>query len=314
MARRRLVTDEIIFKKEFNALSIEAQAAWTRILVKTDDCGVVPADPDELRPLTNMPPKINVEKVLAEYQKSQLGILITWKGKPYFVFNPATFDRSQSFILGKRTKSEYLRMSRDEFEAFIADEFQHIDIPGNSRNSYPNSPHQVESREQKVESKEIGGVGENSDEPKPDTVQYEGKGGKTETLLTWIEHVPPRFRAMKDFEHQWREWVKARRRKGKEHILTSEAAEWEIKQLEKFDSDPVDVVRQSAARKWVGLFEVKVTAREIRQRNGIDNTGGKSTQYQERGRFNIADTNRDFAQLEERLEALDRARGRDNSG
>jgi hypothetical protein len=155
MARRRMISQEMIYDAAFNALSIEAQLLFVRMLAVADDCGVVPADPYELTTLTNPSPKMR--KGLMGYVKEIKGAgLMTafeYSGKPFVMFKRESFDTHQSYLLNKRTRSEYLKMSYDDFVA-LSKNFQ--ELPRDSKGIIP-LKQKVESREQKVEEKEIYG-------------------------------------------------------------------------------------------------------------------------------------------------------------
>lgn len=56
----------------------------------------------------------------------RLGKIIYWQTKPYFIFKPNAFQRHQAFMNGKRTKCEYLRIKRVEFEQRIQEHWEVI--------------------------------------------------------------------------------------------------------------------------------------------------------------------------------------------
>jgi hypothetical protein len=145
MAKRRLISAQLTSDEEFNSLSLEAQNLFVRMLAVADDCGVVPADTYPLTVMTNPPASYRSEigQTIREVVEKRLGTLIDHEGKKYFVFKRHAFDTHQSFILNKRTRSEYLRMDVEEFTSRFFP-----DILGSS------CPAKVESKKQKG-----GGVG-----------------------------------------------------------------------------------------------------------------------------------------------------------
>jgi len=149
MAKRRMLSQEIIYDEEFNSLSIEAQNLFIRMLTVSDDFGIIPANDYTLTTLTNPPKK--VVKYLANYLYEitikGMGIMFVYDDKRYFMFKRTSFDRINSYVIGKRTKSEFLKLDAEFIES---DKFQ--EILGNYREDVPTS---IISIKKKVESKEI---------------------------------------------------------------------------------------------------------------------------------------------------------------
>jgi len=119
MAKRRMISQELIIDEEFNSLSIEAQNLFLRMLVVSDDYGVVPANEYALSKLINPPKKIArlTQHYLDEISSVGLGGIVGHNGRQFFIFKPEAFERHQSYILGKRRKSEYLRISKGELDS-----------------------------------------------------------------------------------------------------------------------------------------------------------------------------------------------------
>ena len=118
MPRRRMIHEYLIWDEEFNALSVEAQNIFIRMLAKSDDCGAVPASESALPALINPPPLLrsNLPIYVQEIVAKKLGNLINHKGKIYFIFKRESFLRIQSYIINKRKWSEYLNISAEEFD------------------------------------------------------------------------------------------------------------------------------------------------------------------------------------------------------
>ena len=152
MARRRMISQELISDEHFNSISIEAQNIFIRMLSVSDDCGVVPANIYKLNVLINTPKRIlpRLEQILKELTENGLGYLFDYKGEQFFAFKPAAFQDYQSYILKKATKSEYLRIPKEDFEE-LSKNFQ--EILRNSLHNNISAVSTVESKEYKVESR-----------------------------------------------------------------------------------------------------------------------------------------------------------------
>jgi hypothetical protein len=145
MAKRRLISAQLICDEEFNSLSLEAQNLFIRMLAVADDCGVIPSSTYTLGVLINPPGayRAALHERVEEIVGKGLGTFIEHQGKEYFVFKRRSFDAHQSFILNKRTKSEYLGLSFADFSSTFFREVQ-----GKS------PPAKVESRKKRVARRE----------------------------------------------------------------------------------------------------------------------------------------------------------------
>ena len=148
-----MISQELISDEHFNNISIEAQNIFIRMLSVSDDCGVVPANIYRLNVLINTPKKIfnRLEEILSELVNSGLGYLFNYREERFFAFKPSSFEDYQSYILKKATKSEYLRIPKEDFIE-LSKKFQ--EIPRNSIHICKSAISTVESRKQQVESKE----------------------------------------------------------------------------------------------------------------------------------------------------------------
>lgn len=126
MARRRMISQDLTIDEHFNMLSMEAQNLFIRMIAVSDDCGVVPCSEYTLNCLTNPPEgmKKNILLYVEEIVKLGLGKLVTYNEKPFFIFKRESFDRYQNYIVNKRVKSEYLRISADEFDSIDFSSFE----------------------------------------------------------------------------------------------------------------------------------------------------------------------------------------------
>lgn len=156
MAKRRMISQEIIYDEGFNNLTTEAQNLFLRMLCVSDDYGIIPANIYTLRTLTNPPQKVSksLDKYLNEIVSLGLGQVFTYLSQTYFMFKRESFDRINSYVLAKRTKSEYLHLSKE----FIESE-KFLEVLGNSsgvlQTSIISNKYKDISNKQKVESKKI---------------------------------------------------------------------------------------------------------------------------------------------------------------
>lgn len=132
MARRRMLTQELIYDEEFNSLTVEGQLLFTRMLIVSDDFGIVPATLYTLEKLTNPSKKIaiNLAKYLSEIVDKGLGVVFQFEDKQFFMFKPESFQRINSYLIKNRTRSEYLRKDAEflQSEKFL----EILEITGNS--------------------------------------------------------------------------------------------------------------------------------------------------------------------------------------
>lgn len=109
MAKKRMISQQLIFDKEFNSLSEETQNVFVRMLAISDDFGIVTADDYSLAIQINKTEEVTA-KAVKEITIKKLGVIFYFNSKPYFMFKAKPFDEFQNFIVGKRTKSECLKL------------------------------------------------------------------------------------------------------------------------------------------------------------------------------------------------------------
>jgi hypothetical protein len=121
-----MICQTIVYDEEFNSLTLEAQNLFIRMLAIADDCGVVPGSLNALAALTNPPPRIrkNLGRYLGEISTRGLGGVYDYEGKPFFIFKSDAYRRHQSYIINKRERSEYLKISSEAFDSIA---FKSID-------------------------------------------------------------------------------------------------------------------------------------------------------------------------------------------
>lgn len=163
MARRRILVQDINAEEDFNMLSSEAQLLYLRMLPVSDDCGVVPANLYTLAALVNPPERIrkSLKQYLDEIVRSGLGYLFVFREKIFFAYDPEAFDRDQSFVIYKRTKSEFLKISADEYE-ILSKKF--LEVPRDSRRNFDACHASIESKSKGM-SREGGVGGEGGETP-----------------------------------------------------------------------------------------------------------------------------------------------------
>lgn len=142
-----MISQELIYDENFNSISIEAQNIFIRMLAVSDDFGVIPANDYTLRALLNPPEKLSkkLQEILKEIVDAKLGITFNYADKFWFMFKPQSFEMINSYVLNKRTKSEYLKLDKDEI---LSENFQEI-----LRNSRVFGDEHIESIKTKAESR-----------------------------------------------------------------------------------------------------------------------------------------------------------------
>lgn len=154
-----MISQELIYDLEYNSMSLEAQLLFLRLLTVSDDFGFVPANEYTLTTLTNPHPRIkkSINKYLNEIVDTGLGFVFEYNGNKYFGMKRSSFDNYQSYVITKRTKSEYLKISKEiiqseKFQEFlgnsievISDDIESIKKKEDSRKK------KVESSKQKEE-------------------------------------------------------------------------------------------------------------------------------------------------------------------
>lgn len=232
MARRRMISQDLISDPHYNELSLEAQNIFIRMLTVSDDCGVVPANLYRLNVLINTPKRIapKLGSVLDEIQGAGLGYLFDFKEERFFAFKPAAFQDYQSYILKKATKSEYLRIPVGEYEE-LSKNFQELPRISSRFDQTPLST--VESRKQKVESRKQ---------------KVESKEQKVESKES-VE-VPAALSVVWGSFRSHRREIKSPMTPRAERLLLKELAAVPV-------DTAVKMIEQSIRNGWKGIFELK---------------------------------------------------------
>jgi len=121
MPKRRYVSENAIFSKSINKISVGAEATFYRLLSISDDFGVVPEDIEELSCMINYRDERErqLPTYLHELIEAKLFIRFEFDGKHFIMFRAETFDKYQSHIGNKRTQSEHTGIkakTREEFD------------------------------------------------------------------------------------------------------------------------------------------------------------------------------------------------------
>lgn len=151
MPKRRYVSENAIFSKSINKISVGAEATFYRLLSISDDFGVVPNDEEELLGMINY--RGEREKHFSEYiselKDSKLLVYFEYDKRSFLMFNPDTFDKYQDHIGYKRTRSEHSGIkakSREEFDLRRSSN----KISENPRNVFPDDAPKEERLKTKV--------------------------------------------------------------------------------------------------------------------------------------------------------------------
>lgn len=202
MAKRRMISQEIIYDEGFNKLSPESQNLFLRMLCVSDDYGVIPANSYTLKTLTNPPERIskNIEKYLDEIIENGLGYKFNYKDQSFFMFKRESFDRINSYVLAKRTKSEYLHLSKE----FIESE-KFLEVLGNSSDVVSTSITSTKYKDISNKNKEKE-IEERMTEFELAVMEYKGEY-PVELLQAfweyWSEPNPSRTKMKKELQKTW---------------------------------------------------------------------------------------------------------------
>jgi hypothetical protein len=149
-----MLSENLLYDPHYNSLGLAAQNLFVRMLIKTDDYGIIPIDEYGLSSMLNLPAPLrkNLSNLLVEIETAGVGFRFDYQDKDFFFFKRERFDEYQSYLIQKRTKSEYLRFTKDFMEG---DGFQ--ELLGNSKKFPKVTPvthkeYKVKSREYEVES------------------------------------------------------------------------------------------------------------------------------------------------------------------
>lgn len=263
-----MISAELISDPEYNSLSLEAQNIFIRMLSISDDCGVVPANTYRLNTLINTPPKQKekIQQYVDEIVSVGLGNRFTYRNENYFSFKAKSFEDYQSYILKKATKSEYLRIPKEDFQE-LSKNFQ--ELPRISFQDEQSAVSTVESKKQKVES-----------------IKQRAESGRLEIIPS---HDTDGFKvAFFNF---------TRHRKELKKPLTPMAEQATLKKLYKHDVETaIKMIEESISNGWQGIFELKGNS------NGTNGNTGKKSDATTRATFKHSEQQiKDLRDFEESL-------------
>lgn len=241
--RRRMIAQNLNIDEEFNKLSIEAQNIFIRMLAVSDDFGIVPANLYTLTKLIN-PPKMkkSLMNCLNDIVFNKLGKLFKYQDKEWFMFKRDSFDRINSYIITKRTKSEYLNLTKD----FIDSE-KFLEIIGNYSDVGTTS---IISNKQQVVSNKQETMDSLIDKDKDKEM------AKDKNKDAVHDFQVPTSLNTKEFLESWGDFIKHRKQIKKP--LTDMSAKMQLKKLAEIPvEEAIKRVEQSIANGWQGIFEVK---------------------------------------------------------
>ncbi len=164
------------------------------MLAKSDDFGIVPLSLEVLKVKINPPKKMirKLQQYINEvvHPGNGFGQSFTYQGKPFFAFDPKNFYDYQSYVIAKRTKSEYLKLQFDSetFREFL----------GNSENNLKNNP--TDNREFNIES-----LQSNNRELRAEKKEKFSTGDLelAELLFTLIKARDPKFTKTDHEKEKW---------------------------------------------------------------------------------------------------------------
>jgi hypothetical protein len=114
-----MISEELNYDEELNKISVEAEHLFFRMLSVADDYGFLPGNEYTLKKLTNPKDKIckDFKKYFYEILNNNLGTLLKYNEKFYFLFKIQSFDRINSYLIAKRTQSEYTKLPKNTIES-----------------------------------------------------------------------------------------------------------------------------------------------------------------------------------------------------
>jgi hypothetical protein len=181
----RALSDDILTDPRYNALSDGAVWIFNRLLVKSDDFGVLPFNIEELHGLLNTyaRPKYHkqLEALIREVVDRGFAKIVDYNGGQFFIWKPETFKRIQGAYVSKRTKSKYLRIKRVVFEADIEPLWASRKLQEITVDSRPSGDGYIRDKSigvKSVEDKSIegeAGIIQETDPDPPESEQPEGE-------------------------------------------------------------------------------------------------------------------------------------------
>lgn len=234
MAKRRYISQDIVYSDDCNSLSDFEERIFTRSIAISDDFGTIPGSLNSLRQRLGIKEDRQTEFEAAVQSLVARGLLrvIEYDGKKFFALNPERFDEEQTHVKNKRKRSEYTKiraLSRKEFE-------EYINLQDNPRTSNL-------SMEKENDTK-----GERREE------RGESKGGVGGDFLSEF----PGLESRRGFPEAWREWVThchtLWKKKRKDYTAANQRKQLAFLASQ---SDPVAVIEISIRNGWQGLFEIE---------------------------------------------------------
>lgn len=115
---KKYLDDSITYDEGINSLSLEGINLFVRMIVCSDDFGIIPVNIYELNQLCGIQEFLrnSTKSVLDEIVSQNLGWIFDFKEKKFLMFKPEKFDKIQSHLVSKRTKSKYLDLSSEKVQ------------------------------------------------------------------------------------------------------------------------------------------------------------------------------------------------------
>lgn len=230
-----MLSENLLYDPHYNMMSVQARELFVRLLIKTDDFGVIPGEDYTLGAILNLDEyqKKHLEELIGEMENAGLLKGFIYQDKPYLMMKRDRFDEYQAYVVRNRTQSEYLRVKTEDLE----DSNKLQEITGNYwkfHKGYTLSHREI--KDIRLETKVI--------RLKKKKVFYEFS----------LESIPKELIAKAGFDEAWGEWVNHRKELNKPLTLLAVKKQFDFL---KQQPDPVIVLTNSIQNGWQGLFEIK---------------------------------------------------------
>lgn len=148
MAKRRMLSQSIISDEHFNAMSEHGQNLFMRLLLISDDCGIVPGNEFTLKTLT-------ASNLIGLHEIIETGLILPLEhdGKQFYAFKRESFENHQSYLIKNRTKSEYLKVDMNEYGE-IYKTLQNFTKDSGGIARYPNKRLKIKDKREEIKESE----------------------------------------------------------------------------------------------------------------------------------------------------------------
>jgi hypothetical protein len=176
-----MISENLLFDPDYNSLSVQSRELFIRMLIKTDDYGILPAHPYTLGGLLNLDNQTKDEmlNLIEEIEGQKLIKCFFYNDSLFFAFKKDRFDEYQSYVIKNRCRSEYLRLPKEDLDDGKLEEL--VKVSGNFR-EFPGISQALSHRKIKDKSRKI------KEESKKEKEEKKMYGTLSNVLLTLKEY------------------------------------------------------------------------------------------------------------------------------